>query len=101
MDIESCHVRRYSKHELVEKVTKAGFTVDYISGFVSLLLPAMYLQRKLLNKISKKGTQIRQNSILNKLFRIIMKIEYLLLKIGIKFNFGGSLILVAHKKIKV
>lgn len=45
-----------------------------------------------------KVEETQPNTILNKIFAGVMCIENILLKMGIKFNFGGSLILVGHKK---
>lgn len=45
-DTLACHVRRYSRSELVGKVKKVGFEIDYVSGFVSLLFqPCIFKER--------------------------------------------------------
>src|SRR5205823_6587749 len=46
-DESAQHVRRYERAELVRKVADSGLKVVYVSSFVSLLLPAMLLSRKL------------------------------------------------------
>jgi len=41
------HYRRYSVAELNGKLTQAGFQVEYLSQFMTLLYPLMWLRRKL------------------------------------------------------
>ena len=40
------HCRRYRPRELREKLTEAGFTVEYLSPFMSVLAPLVWLGRK-------------------------------------------------------
>ena len=98
VDEHSCHVRRYSKTELMKKVENAGFTVINTRSFVSFLLPFMWISRKL----PRKSTSIPKGEIqiprwLNACFEMVMQIEIVLIKIGIRFPLGGSLLLVAKK----
>jgi SAM-dependent methyltransferase len=44
-DTAAHHKKRYTQHELTEKVTQAGFSVSRTTGFVSLLFPVMLLSR--------------------------------------------------------
>ena len=99
MDEYSGHVRRYTRSELVGKVTKSGPTVNYVTSFVSLLVPLMWLSR-LRNKSrsTKPVDEFHISSWLNRLLELIMSFELGLLKIGIRFPFGGSLLLLASKK---
>ena len=41
------HKRRYVRKELLDKVTRAGLRVDYVTSFVALLLPLMLVSRML------------------------------------------------------
>ena len=98
VDEHSCHVRRYSKTELMKKVENAGFTVINTRSFVSFLLPFMWISRKL----PRKSTSIPKGEVqiprwLNACFEMVMQIEIVLIKIGIRFPLGGSLLLVAKK----
>jgi SAM-dependent methyltransferase len=95
-DDKACHVRRYTQKELKSKLTSAGFDVIYMTGFVSLLFPAMFLSRKLPHK--EKSAELQLPKALNKALSLIMKIEFQLLKAGIRFPFGGSIIAVAQKR---
>lgn len=91
------HVRRYSQKELRSKLEKAGFKVVRITGFVSLLFPFMLFSR-VVNK--KKVNTVNELSIpnwLNCFFSLIMKIELVLIKIGVSFPFGGSILCVVRR----
>jgi SAM-dependent methyltransferase len=96
-DEYACHVRRYSRAELVTKVQQSGLQVSYASSFVSLLVPLMWLSRK---RVSKRYDPMREFKIprwLNQSLESLMKFELLLLKAGMRFPVGGSLLLIATK----
>lgn len=98
VDEQACHVRRYSRRELVRKVRAAGFEVQYVTSFVSLLLPLMFLARS-----RAKGSdydpmnEFRVSPWINRILEFVMSLELRLLKIGITFPMGGSLLLLAKK----
>ena len=97
-DEYSCHVRRYSSLELMQKVEQAGFQVVTSSSFISLLVPLMWLSRRRLSQKKEESmTELKLSSWLNIFFMMVMKVEIMLLKLGAKFPIGGSLILVAKK----
>jgi SAM-dependent methyltransferase len=100
IDKVSGHVRRYTVNEIREKVEHAGFIVEHATSFVTLLFPFLLVSR-LANKKLKKDfdplKEIRINNSLNRLFKIVMKIERLFINCGISLSFGGSLLLVARK----
>ena len=99
VDEYSGHVRRYTRSELIGKVTKSGLTVNYVTSFVSLLVPVMWFNRLRASRANYNPMdEFRISSWLNKLLEIIMFIELGLIKIGIKLPFGGSLLLLASKK---
>ena len=100
VDTFSHHKRRYTKNELTRKIQKAGFQVVEIISFVSLLLPIMLMSR-LNNKSKKEFDSMREFSIprfLNLIFEKIMDFERLLIKMGLKFPAGGSLLCVGKKQ---
>ncbi len=98
VDEQACHVRRYSRRELVRKVRAAGFEIQYVTSFVSLLLPLMFLARS-----RAKGSdydpmaEFQISPWLNRTLELIMSLELKLLKVGITFPMGGSLLLLAQK----
>jgi hypothetical protein len=92
------HVRRYSYSELKNKICHAGFLVEYSTSFVSILLPLMAAQR--LTSGQKPyclDDELSINPILNAALFSVMQLEILLLRIGLRFPLGGSLLLIARK----
>lgn len=94
------HKRRYTRAELTGRVESAGFRIEYVTSFVSLLLPAM-LASRLLQKSDAAGDQMdagfRIGRLANRLLAAVMKVERWLIAQGISFPLGGSLLLVARK----
>ena len=98
VDEHACHVRRYIRSELVGKVTQSGFMVEYVTSFVSLLITLMWLSRlRASNANYNSMDELQIPNWLNRLLEMVMCFELKLLKIGIKFPFGGSLLLLAKK----
>jgi SAM-dependent methyltransferase len=97
-DVYACHQRRYTQSELVRKIREAGFKIDYLTSFVSLLLPLMALQR-LLSRLRKydPGDEFRISPFLNSALYLVMQFELTLLRVGLRFPIGGSLLLLARK----
>lgn len=97
-DTYAHHVRRYTRQELLSKVKKAGFRVTYISSFVCLLLPLMGIQRLVKKNTSyNPDDELKVSSATGAFLYAIMKLEILLLKVGLRFPVGGSLLLLARK----
>lgn len=97
-DAHACHVRRYTKAELVEKMKHAGLDIEYVTSFVCLLVPLMWLSRLK----TKKGTydpmaEFNIPRWLNRCLKAVMDLEFLLLKMGLRLPFGGSLLVLARK----
>jgi SAM-dependent methyltransferase len=94
------HKRRYTRRELVAKVQAAGFNIQYVSSFVSLLVPLMWVSRWL-QKSAQAADQMdagfKIGKIANLILGTVMKLERGLLSLGITFPIGGSLLLVATK----
>jgi SAM-dependent methyltransferase len=100
-DEHAHHIRRYSKKDLIEKIEGAGFIIERITSFVSLLLPIMILSRMNFyakNKNFDPLAELKINNIGNAILKNIMAIEFLAIKFGINFPVGGSLLVVARKK---
>lgn len=94
------HVRRYTRRELVEKVRRAGFRVERVTSFVSLLFPAMALSR-LVPKRSRKSSgvadELAVSGALGRALEAVMDFERLCIRRGMSFPLGGSLFLVARR----
>jgi SAM-dependent methyltransferase len=92
------HVRRYNRSVLLLKVRTSGFRVECCTSFVSLLLPLMALQRLVSRKSQyNPDSEFAISPLLNNLLFLVMQIELVLLKLGLRFPAGGSLLLLASK----
>lgn len=99
LDEYAHHVRRYRYNDLALKLRKAGFKIEFHTSFVSLLLPAMFISRMLVSKkqITTSTTGLEISWFMNLIFNLFMKIEFQLIKLGIIWPAGGSLIVLASK----
>ena len=99
VDAYSRHQRRYVRRELVAKVESAGFRVRRCTSFVSLLLPAVFLSRLRVKDVQHMDpeAEFRLPRVLNSVFELVMGFERLLIRSGLSFPAGGSLLLVAEK----
>lgn len=99
-DDYACHERRYTRAELRRKIEITGFTIDRITSFVSLLLPAMVLSR-----LRSRGTNAtyeptaeheaaaRYGTALGH----VLALERRMIKAGISLPAGGSLLAIARR----
>lgn len=100
-DEYACHVRRYTRAEIEQKVLTAGFKLLRSSSFVTSLLPAMMLSRFLGKKKRKDfdpAGELKINRTLNKSFYSLMILELAGLRTGINYPVGGSRLVVAERK---
>ena len=98
-DVYAHHVRRYTSLELRRKVLCAGYRIEYCTSFVSLLLPLMALQRLLSrNQNYNPDNEFKISPLLNASLYLVMQIELTLLRLGLRFPAGGSLLLRARKR---
>jgi len=97
------HARRYTAKELRAKVENAGFLVVRMTSFVSLLFPLMLISR-FKNRHSAGAydpmSEVKINHSMNTLFKRILDFERLIIKLGLSFSVGGSLLLIARKAFK-
>jgi SAM-dependent methyltransferase len=97
------HVRRYTAQELRAKVEMAGFKVQRMTSFVSILFPLMMMSR-LKDRLSASRfdpmSELKINNLLNTLLEKILDFERWIIGLGLSFPIGGSLLLVARKGAK-
>ena len=99
-DVRARHVRRYTARELRAKVLAAGFEIVRLTSFVSLLLPLMVLSR-----LARRApgadydalAELRMAGWLNAILGAILACERGLIRAGLGFPAGGSLLLVARR----
>jgi SAM-dependent methyltransferase len=100
-DEHAMHQRRYGSAELRQKVQAAGFQIERITSFNSLLFPLMVLSR-MQQKRDQEFQPWRELEIsptLNRILESILKLERLLIEKGISFPVGGSLLLIGRRPL--
>lgn len=108
-DEVSHHCRRYSSASLRQTLRHAGFTVDYISHYMGVLLPVAYVVRCLRGlwhrrpgNIGQSGNrlvshELRVSPVMNGLFGILLRLEHPLIRRRVKLRFGTSLVAIARR----
>jgi SAM-dependent methyltransferase len=99
-DERAGHVRRYDAGDLRAKIERAGFEVLRMTSFLSLLLPAMALSRARRPRpgsdpLSIPGLELPRP--LDALLRGVLAIERGMIRLGVSFPAGGSLLAVGRK----
>lgn len=99
-DVAACHVRRYARAELREKLETAGFEVLRITSFVSILLPAMLLARRRRRRegMDEVEAELALPEPLNAIGYATLRAESLAIRCGVDWPAGGSLLAVARKR---
>lgn len=94
------HCRRYEISELVRKVENAGFKVVTHTSFVSLLLPLMMVSRfrqKLFPTDYNVIAELKVGGIAGAMLEAILALELALVRMGVSFPAGGSILMVARR----
>lgn len=99
-DTAACHKRRYTRHDLEQKIKNAGFKILKSSSFMTALLPVMLASRWLQAKKTGQYELLKElqiHPLLNSIFYAILMLEVKAIQLGFNFQFGGSRLLVALK----
>lgn len=93
------HCRRYNRSDLIAKIETAGLQIRYVSSFVSLLLPLMWWSRRGGKREAKHEprSEFRIGRSLNAALELVMCLEEAMMRLGVRFRFGGSLLVLARK----
>ena len=102
-DVHAGHVRRYTAAGLRRKVEAAGFEIVRAASFVSLLLPMMFASRLRMRGATNDPDfdaidTLRQPRAVNVALEAVMTVERSLIRRGLSFPAGGSLLMVARKR---
>lgn len=91
------NVRRYSRAEVRDLLSKTGFRLQSLVYWNSLLFPLMVLRRKVFR--SREGESDVQDypAAVNRLFGAVLGAERKLSGLGLRLPFGGSILAVAVK----
>lgn len=100
------HYRRYECSELTERLHSAGFHVDYLTPYMAVILPIMFLRRRLFSRQKPQDTkrqmelffrELRPIPLLNGLLRWVLEREAKVVRAGYIVPFGTSLLAIASK----
>jgi SAM-dependent methyltransferase len=94
------HVRRYTREEIVGKVVAAGFRPLLVTSFVSLLFPVLAATRRRHRQVDASydpGAELQVGRVPNLMLERVLDFERQLIRLGVRFPFGGSLLVVARK----
>jgi SAM-dependent methyltransferase len=97
-DVALMHHRRYSRKEIVEKLSTAGFVVERASYAIFFLFPAVVLIR-LIDKALNRSPEVRLPKVpgmINRLLIGLQRFESRLLE-SFPLPFGSSVVVVAKK----
>lgn len=93
------HQRRYRRHELESKLQDAGFKIAYTTSFVALLLPLLATSRLIGRRHDEDALrEMRIGDTANSLLAGVLRLEFQLLRTGLRFPVGGSRLIVAVKE---
>jgi SAM-dependent methyltransferase len=98
-DVYACHVRRYSRADMMGKVSRAGF-VERVTSFVTLPFPLLLLSRLRKRVLADRFDpldELRVGYTAGAILERTLSIEQRLIMAGASFPFGGSLLLVGRK----
>jgi SAM-dependent methyltransferase len=98
-DQHAKHQRRYNRAELRRKVENVGFRIERITSFNSLLLPLMICSRmrRKRDQDLNPWREFEISSALNRTLESILSFERMMIRKGISFPAGGSLLLIGLK----
>jgi SAM-dependent methyltransferase len=98
-DDYSHHIRRYRRGELPSKLRDRGFDVLRQTSFVSLLLPVLALSRLRFRdeKDFDPLSEFRAPPFVDSALRWVLTAERTLIRRGLSFPAGGSLLVVARR----
>lgn len=106
-DVQAGHFRRYTKKSISEVLIKAGFEVEYLSYFFSVLVFPNYILRSIPTKLgfaksyddkkTKAKHHVKKDSVTNKILNKFWSLEISKIKKKKYLPFGNSIIIVARK----
>jgi SAM-dependent methyltransferase len=98
-DKHALHKRRYDRRVLLGLMRSAGFEILRCTSFVSLLMPVLIASRvaSRRNDHYDPEAEFRLPRFVDGLFHGVMSAELQLIRWGLTFPFGGSLLAVARK----
>jgi SAM-dependent methyltransferase len=99
VDEAAHHQRRYTRRELVGKIRGAGLEPVRVTSFMSLLLPVMAAARKRAASADEYDfrSEFGLPTAVDRSLEAVVSVERALLRAGVSFPAGGSLLAVARR----
>lgn len=107
-DLASHHVRRYTLESLRDTILQAGFVEEFLSPYIAITYPAIWLGRKVVDTtITSQDMQVQELAekefriipVINEIVCAILSLEAAWLSEGQKLPFGSSLVMMARKPV--
>jgi SAM-dependent methyltransferase len=107
-DVGSHHRRRYAQEDLRDKLVKAGYTVEYLTPYMSVLHPVLWMGRRLITLRKPKSqhaaaawtlaeADLRVRPISGAVLGFLLEQEIRLLRRRRQLPIGASLLAVARR----
>ena len=105
-DVASGHRRRYTRPQLVARLSEAGFAVEYCTEFMCALLPLLFVRRRMGWRGAKAGKEpceaadrikeeLKINPLLNRALELLLRPEPWWIAHGRRLPGGSSLLTIA------
>src|SRR5205823_10896285 len=94
------HYRRYTRRQFAAKLQAAGFSVERVTSFMTLILPALLAARLSTPDASRldPGGELKIGRFVNRVCGFLCACERPLIAAGVSLPLGGSLLAVARKR---
>ncbi|MGH6609128.1 MAG: class I SAM-dependent methyltransferase [Burkholderiaceae bacterium] len=93
------HVRRYDPGELEAALRRAGFEILDSIGFMAPLVPLMWLsRRRTASRERIADNELAPSRLVNLALSLVLALERVAIRIGARWPFGGSRLVVARKR---
>jgi SAM-dependent methyltransferase len=99
------HCRRYSSTQIRDRLTEAGFQVEFLSEFMTCIFPMVWLFRRLANRQqgsedarTRAMREFRVLPVINGLLTAMLRLEVFWVSRGWRLPIGTSLIAIARKQ---
>jgi SAM-dependent methyltransferase len=99
LDEYSHHRRRYSRQDLVQKISRAGYVIQRATSFMSVTLPLQLVSRLRQQDAARldPAAEMRLNPAVNGVLRAMCSVERAAIAWGVSFPIGGSLLVIARR----
>jgi hypothetical protein len=91
------NARRYTRRRLGDALKGAGFGVAFITYWNSLLFPLMVLRRRIFPPAEGESDVRPYSPALDLVFRSVLLVERLVMRSGLRFPWGGSVLAIGVK----